>query len=249
MAMPKNAIRTRSGPRNVPTAASSFTSPPPVAPHRYPGSISVRPTTAPRTAPTMPTRPVLVSAIATPIAAAAPVRPFGTRRVRRSMTAAVRLQIETATVVTIAGLGTMRCSPLGSWQQAAGDMRTRLPAALCAVTSLRTRGCADLPGDRVEDRVDVRTGQFNRAVRDQCDERHQQRVLEEVLPRGITPQHAQSIDQIHDAPLGSRRRSELSSDVREDRVDVRAGELHRAIRDERDERDEQRVLEQVLASG
>jgi len=83
----------------------------------------------------IPRMAAAVSAMVRPAAAAAPVRAFGTVRVRRSIAAAARLQIETATVVTTAGLGTMSCSPLADGSRRRVTYAPGLPAALCAVTS------------------------------------------------------------------------------------------------------------------
>src|SRR5207244_9443146 len=45
------------------------------------------------------------------------------------------------------------------------------------------------------------------------------------------------------------QRANPRRDVGEHRGDVGTGQLHRAIGDERDQRDQQRILEQVLAGG
>jgi hypothetical protein len=50
IAVAMNAIVTGQGPMNAPTAPINFTSPAPVAPRTWPGSISSIPTTMPRNA-------------------------------------------------------------------------------------------------------------------------------------------------------------------------------------------------------
>src|SRR5512141_3142414 len=84
-------------PITAPIAAISLTSPAPVAPIAWPGSISSRPATIPATdAPTeMPLSPDAASAI--PRAAIDPVSTFGIRRVRMSTIVAVSAPAASAT--------------------------------------------------------------------------------------------------------------------------------------------------------
>src|SRR5438093_6513200 len=78
------AAPVRPGPSSVPSAAKSLTSPAPVAPITWPGSISRRPTAKPPSAPETPTPVMRVAASATPSAPMPSVSRFGTRRVCRS---------------------------------------------------------------------------------------------------------------------------------------------------------------------
>src|SRR5215470_17877764 len=89
IALATNARSVAPGPSSVPTAASSFTSPPPIAPIRYPGNMSARPTRQPASASKMPTRPSPTAARPRPTSAMLAVSTLGTRRIRRSMAAAV----------------------------------------------------------------------------------------------------------------------------------------------------------------
>src|SRR5262245_1293519 len=89
IALATNARSVAPGPSSVPTAASSFTSPPPIAPIRYPGNMSARPTRQPASASQMPTRPSPIAASPRPTRATPAVSTFGTRRIRRSIAAAV----------------------------------------------------------------------------------------------------------------------------------------------------------------
>src|SRR5262245_29802311 len=84
-----NATPVRAGPSSVPSAASSFTSPAPVAPMKCPGSISSRPTAKPATASAGVRRVTWIAASARPITATLSVTTFGTRRDRRSTATAV----------------------------------------------------------------------------------------------------------------------------------------------------------------
>src|SRR5688572_25459888 len=90
MAVATKAVIVSQGPSSVPRAASSFTSPPPVAPKRCPGSIRRSPTTPPATAAPIPMRLIPAAAITRPTIVTAPVSVFGTRRVLRSITEAAR---------------------------------------------------------------------------------------------------------------------------------------------------------------
>src|SRR2546422_856619 len=87
IAVYRNAIPIRDGPSRVPTAANSFTSPAPVAPIRWPGSIRSSPRANPANAPATLTPLTWVAAIVTPTAVIPIVSGFGTRRVYKSTTA------------------------------------------------------------------------------------------------------------------------------------------------------------------
>src|SRR5438445_3459112 len=76
------------GPSSDPMAANSFTSPAPVAPNRWPGSMSARPTKNPRAAAPTVRWPIPAAANPRPLSASRPVSAFGTRRVLRSTNAA-----------------------------------------------------------------------------------------------------------------------------------------------------------------
>src|SRR2546422_7491221 len=75
------------GPSRVPMAANSFTSPAPVAPTKWPGSISAKPSANPASAAGTLTLVRCVAASARPRAAIPSVNGFGTRRLLRSMSA------------------------------------------------------------------------------------------------------------------------------------------------------------------
>src|SRR6185437_14981181 len=83
-----NAAAVAAGPSSAPAAAKSLTSPAPVAPNRWPGSISPKPMAMPAIEPAIDNRPMPAMANATPAAASDAVSPFGTRRVRTSIAAA-----------------------------------------------------------------------------------------------------------------------------------------------------------------
>src|SRR5438270_598281 len=87
----------RPGPTTPPSAANSFTSPAPVRPNACPGSMSTRPKTMPSAACASVAPPIPKPPNTMPTAAIASVSAFGTRRVRRSITAAV-----TAPAATVA---------------------------------------------------------------------------------------------------------------------------------------------------
>src|SRR5471030_756743 len=212
----------------APSAANSFTSPAPVAPKTWPGSISASPSANPANeAPiVMPLRPN--TANATPLAASSTVSGFGTRRVHRSIAAPV-------------------------------------PAPAVTVVSTRTsEGLTNAPPEDVVNRVAQRADADHREDRDQ---RREQSVFEQVL--AVVPLH-ETADRreylCHEPRLSTtrdgrgrpssitsrtgtlrRRRRERRRDAAEDRVDVGAGQADRHDGDERDQRDEQRVLEQVLS--
>src|SRR5688572_1346293 len=114
------------GPRNAPTAANSLTSPPPVAPIRYPGSINRRPTPHPASAAPMPTVPQPAAASSTPDAASGMVNALGMRRVRRSIAAAAHVAAATIARTRVSEFmvaGKMRDGPLR------GPSRVRYGAA------------------------------------------------------------------------------------------------------------------------
>src|SRR5438876_10056962 len=123
----------------------------------------------------MLTRPMPVSASATPVGAAAPVGAFATRRVRRSITAAAPLQADTAIAVITSGFATISFlrsfsaggrALLGPPCQSGGPDKVRPPSGL------RThRQRANARRDVGEHRGDVGAGQFHRAVRDERDQR------------------------------------------------------------------------------
>src|SRR5712691_5237374 len=75
------------GPSSVPIAANSFTSPAPVAPTKWPGSISAKPSANPASAAATLTLVRWAAASARPRPAIPSVNRFGTRRLLRSMTA------------------------------------------------------------------------------------------------------------------------------------------------------------------
>ncbi len=101
MALYKNALKIIDGPNHVPSAAISFTSPPPVRPKTCPGNITTKPVRKPTSA--MPggssTTPDAAAMI--PRAATDNVSALGTRRVEKSI-AALRpaLAITAVTVIT-----------------------------------------------------------------------------------------------------------------------------------------------------
>src|SRR6187399_921579 len=82
-----NAMAMPFGPSSVPSAANSLTSPAPVAPITWPGSISASPTANPKSAWTIDTVPFPVAASIKPAMAMPSVSGFGIRRVYRSTTA------------------------------------------------------------------------------------------------------------------------------------------------------------------
>src|SRR5436309_11086249 len=75
------------GPSNVPIAANSFTSPAPVAPTKWPGSMSAKPSANPASAAATLTLVRCVAASARPSAEIPNVNWFGTRRLLRSISA------------------------------------------------------------------------------------------------------------------------------------------------------------------
>ena len=90
------------------------------------------------------------------------------------------------------------------------------------------------------------------ADRDQRDQRHEQRVLEQVLAFVATRERLESVDELH-----VERPCSLYVEVDDSAVaaamlvkivlTLLPAACDRADRDERDQRHEQRVLEQVLA--
>src|SRR5687767_7603642 len=76
------------GPSRAPAAASSFTSPAPVLPKTWPGSMNASPSRHPRIEAPSPMRPSPAAAMPMPAAVIEAVSRFGIRRVRRSMNAA-----------------------------------------------------------------------------------------------------------------------------------------------------------------
>src|SRR5678815_375694 len=76
------------GPMTAPMAANSFTSPSPVAPNRWPGSIRTSPSASPTSDAAIVRSLRPNTAKATPLAASSRVSGLGTRRVERSMAAA-----------------------------------------------------------------------------------------------------------------------------------------------------------------
>src|SRR5262249_51259879 len=65
-------------------------------------------------------------------------------------------------------------------------------------TKLGRRG--ERRGDAPEDHVDVRAGEADGANADERDERHEQRVLEEVLRLVVVHEHPEPSDEIHVLP-------------------------------------------------
>src|ERR1051325_2930976 len=136
------------GPSSAPAAASSLTSPAPVAPKMWPGIMNARPSRHPRIEAPRPTRPKPAAARPTPTAASVAVKRLGMRRVRRSITAAAPM-----------------------------------PTAMTAVTSA-SEVCI---GDGIpKDGLDGAAQRADGADGGDHDERHEQRVLEQVLPRVAT---------------------------------------------------------------
>src|SRR5947207_644583 len=133
------------GPSSAPAAASSLTSPAPVAPKMWPGIMNARPSRQPSSDAPRPTRPKPAAARPMPMAASVAVRMLGMRRVRRSITAAAPMPIATTAVTSASEL----CISDGIPEH-------RLDGAAHGVD--RTDGSDD-------------------------DERHEQRVLEQVLSR------------------------------------------------------------------
>src|SRR4051794_27842852 len=105
-----NAAAVAAGPSSAPAAAKSFTSPAPVAPNRWPGSISPRPMAMPAIEPAIVNRPMPATANATPAAASDAVSTLGTRRVRTSIVAAV-MPPAASVVSTIRSDGVANVSP------------------------------------------------------------------------------------------------------------------------------------------
>src|SRR5947209_56973 len=67
--------------------------------------------------------------------------------------------------------------------------------------SLSTRlRVLQLIGDVGEDRAHLRAGDLHRAERDERDQRHEQRVLEQILSRLIADERAKLADPRHDNP-------------------------------------------------
>src|SRR3954454_1437034 len=89
-------MRIGAGPMSAPSAANSFTSPAPVPPSRWPGSISAAPSASPAAAAPTDSPLTPTAAMPMPVAASVPVNTFGTRRVRRSMAAATLAPATTA---------------------------------------------------------------------------------------------------------------------------------------------------------
>src|SRR5215471_1344705 len=90
----------RPGPSSVPNAAISFTSPAPVAPMTWPGSISTRPSARPAAALDSPTVVGWNAASIRPRTAMPKVITLGTRRSRRSIAAVVLPPTATAPKAT-----------------------------------------------------------------------------------------------------------------------------------------------------
>src|SRR5262249_55112758 len=89
----------------VPSAANSFTSPPPVAPTRKPGSMRKSPIASPPNAPVTPTLVACSVDSATPSVAIPKVNALGTRRLRRSITALVAPDAATTEATTRSDVG------------------------------------------------------------------------------------------------------------------------------------------------
>jgi len=127
-----------------------------------------------------------------------------------------------------------------------------LPPAIALSDALRRR--RKRGRDLAEDHVHVRAGEADGPDAHERDERDQQRVLEEVLSFFLsnTIEHARHpsshvcTSNLHRND-GLRRGRERGGNLAEDHVDVRAGQTDGADADERDQGDEQRVLEKVLA--
>jgi len=123
------------------------------------------------------------------------------------------------------------------------------------------RGRAERAGDRSEDLVDRSARRTNRTDCDERDERDQQCVLEQVLTFFVTTERLHKSNKLRHLipfdvhafrPCGVdaaelRGRAERAGDRGEDAVDRSARGTHSTDRDKGDERDEQCVLEQVLA--
>src|SRR4051812_13553739 len=87
MALARNITTTAPGPTTVPSAPISFTSPAPVPPAMWPGSIRPRPSAPPATDASGDVPVTAATASVSPVAAVAAVSAFGIRPVRRSMPA------------------------------------------------------------------------------------------------------------------------------------------------------------------
>src|SRR6185503_907268 len=153
------------GPSRAPAAASSLTSPAPVAPKMWPGIMNARPSRQPSSAAPRPTRPKPAAARPMPMAAKVAVRMLGMRRVRRSITAAAPM-----------------------------------PTATIAVTRASEFCSNAIP----EHRLDSAAQRVDRAQSRDDDERHEQRVLEQVLARvrlRPPPDRLPYAKRAHDSPL------------------------------------------------
>src|SRR5581483_8456732 len=156
------------GPRKVPSAANSFTSPAPVAPTTWPGSMTKNPTSSPAIACGSVTAPIPNAAAARPARAVAPVSTFGMRRVRRSMAV------------------------------------LDAPPAAMAATVIGSEILSNVQPEHVVDRV---AEYRHRAGREDRDERGEQPVLEQVLTVGLSQHPADGGDQL-------RHRNHSSSENR-----------------------------------
>src|SRR5262245_43097691 len=104
-------MNTPAGPSRVPSAATSFTSPAPVPPNTWPGSIITNPSAAPMVAAAIewPVHPAAVRASPKPATPA--VRRFGIFPVRTSMAAAAPEAATTARSTTVSDVGSSNGLP------------------------------------------------------------------------------------------------------------------------------------------
>src|SRR5688500_18096614 len=107
-ALNRKALNTSAGPMMAPIAPISLTSPAPVAPSRWPGSINAIPMSNPMTEP-QTERPLIPKAAnPIPTLAIVAVSTFGIRLVRTSMTVAIRHPAATAAKATLDTCGDRR---------------------------------------------------------------------------------------------------------------------------------------------
>src|SRR4051794_6484843 len=234
IAVKRNALTTSGGPTIAPTAAMNFTSPAPVAPSAWPGSMSRRPTMNPaKDAPSeIPLTPE--AAKPTPIPAMVAVSAFGMRRTLISITVATSAPEDSAANATLEIAGNRRPEHVGNRlahhrhgaDREDRDERHEQPVLEEVLTILGASEAA--PGELSQCH--------------HCDWR---------LHWVISSENFGECRGVHraDAPTARpclRGAAERVGDRGEDVVHRSTRRTDRTDRDQRDQRDEQRVLEQVL---
>src|SRR5437867_2762920 len=259
MATHKNASTTCPAPITAPTAAKSFTSPAPVAPSTWPGSIIRQPSANPSSDDATVTRLAPVAASVIPAAAVANEIAFGIRRWRTSTTEAVPAPATTAE--------STNASPLviaTSSQNFTAAIARHRTLSITSPTIARAATTAIAMSDARSPYSSRSWPSFLRANR----RRHATVMTGTLLHisvrssrgghisfrsgagvRRLLPNRASVARLCRSAAISddSRlRRRNLARDRVEDVRDLGTGERDRRDRSDRDERHEQRVLQKVL---